>query len=329
MGPHQTAQYQILILADVPNDGRPDFAANIYNGHVPTFDELRANVCDVNFRSGVCDVTLRLKSTMPWRQHPYARSGLRWVYSASWGRRCRFEADYVYTAGRREEGDSNMNLGYNPATGANYPSTDISKRPFPEWGTVFGEFLEGWSNYHGLETAFTKRFSRRWQASAHVYAVGVAGCAAASISIRIRCQRCGRPGRRLTSHWLRIWAASTRSLPPTSVTGRPSTASGMPGTRFQLSGCISTGPGKRFSTSYGATCAVWASRTAARQGIAHHATPASGRHHRRAATTWSGFLSTELICGFSGVFDWPAARGVDGSAGGVQPASTARITDPI
>jgi len=31
---------------------------------------------------------------------------------------------------------------------------------------VYGEFLEGWSNYQGLETAFTKRFSQRWQASA-------------------------------------------------------------------------------------------------------------------------------------------------------------------
>ena len=26
-------------------------------------------------------------------------------------------------------------------------------------------FLEGYSNYHGLETSFTKRFSHRWQAS--------------------------------------------------------------------------------------------------------------------------------------------------------------------
>ena len=26
-------------------------------------------------------------------------------------------------------------------------------------------FLEGYSNYHGLETSFNKRFSHRWQAS--------------------------------------------------------------------------------------------------------------------------------------------------------------------
>jgi hypothetical protein len=48
----------------------------------------------------------------------------------------------------------------------NYPFTDISRRPYPDWGYVQGEFMEGRSNYHGLETAFTKRFSQRWQASA-------------------------------------------------------------------------------------------------------------------------------------------------------------------
>jgi Carboxypeptidase regulatory-like domain/TonB dependent receptor-like, beta-barrel len=164
-GAHQTAQYQILILADVPNDGRPDFAANIYNGPVPNYEALLANLCDINFRPGCLRRDLAFEINHPWREHPYSQQASIGV-QRQLGRMMSVEADYVYSGGRREESDSNMNLSYNPATGANYPFSDISKRPFPDWGTVYGEFLEGWSNSHGLEMAFTKRFSQRWQASA-------------------------------------------------------------------------------------------------------------------------------------------------------------------
>jgi len=164
-GAHQTAQYQVQILADLPNDGRPDFAANIYNGPVPAYEQLRANLCDINFRPGCLRRDIAFEINHPWRQHPYSNQASMGV-QRQLGTTMSVEADYVYTGGRREEGDSNMNLSYNPGTGANYPFSDLSKRPFPDWGTVYGEFLEGWSNSHGLETAFTKRLSQRWQASA-------------------------------------------------------------------------------------------------------------------------------------------------------------------
>jgi hypothetical protein len=75
------------------------------------------------------------------------------------------EANYVFTGGRGEENTYNVNLSYDPATGVNYPFRDIARRPFPEWGLVNVGFLEGYSNYHALETSFTKRFSNQWQAS--------------------------------------------------------------------------------------------------------------------------------------------------------------------
>jgi hypothetical protein len=74
--------------------------------------------------------------------------------------------NYVYTAGHGEETVQNANLSYNPATGANYPFADISRRPFPDWGVVLLEYLGGYSNYHGTDVTFTKRFSNRWQANA-------------------------------------------------------------------------------------------------------------------------------------------------------------------
>jgi hypothetical protein len=40
----------------------------------------------------------------------------------------------------------------------------VSHRPFPQWGIVPLGLLEGDSNYHGLETSFSKRFSHHWQA---------------------------------------------------------------------------------------------------------------------------------------------------------------------
>src|SRR5207247_5297902 len=40
------------------------------------------------------------------------------------------------------------------------------RRAFPQWGAVNFELLEGWSNYHGVDLTFTKRFSRRWQLTA-------------------------------------------------------------------------------------------------------------------------------------------------------------------
>ena len=63
----------------------------------------------------------------------------------------------------REESSTNGNLSYNPATGANYLFSDISRRPFPDWGTVNFEWLAGWSNYYGTDFSFTKRYSDNWQ----------------------------------------------------------------------------------------------------------------------------------------------------------------------
>jgi hypothetical protein len=45
------------------------------------------------------------------------------------------------------------------------PRSDISTRPFPEWGIVNLTRPAGIFNSHALQTVITKRFSRGWQAS--------------------------------------------------------------------------------------------------------------------------------------------------------------------
>src|SRR4029078_3416912 len=77
------------------------------------------------------------------------------------------EADYVYSQGRNEKDIiSNMNLTFNPATGANYPFSDISRRAYPDFGAISMLVRMGRSRYHALQTAVTKRFSNHWQGGA-------------------------------------------------------------------------------------------------------------------------------------------------------------------
>ena len=75
------------------------------------------------------------------------------------------EADYVYNASRAELFQMNINLTYDPVTGVLNPSTNAALAVRPDWGTVNAYHSQGWSNYHALQTAFTKRFNQRWQLS--------------------------------------------------------------------------------------------------------------------------------------------------------------------
>jgi len=61
----------------------------------------------------------------------------------------------------------NQNLTYSEATGDNVPFSNIAARPYPYWGFVNGEYMQGWSNYRALDTSLTKRFSNRWQLAAN------------------------------------------------------------------------------------------------------------------------------------------------------------------
>jgi hypothetical protein len=75
------------------------------------------------------------------------------------------ESDYVYTAERDTLVQQNINLAFNPVTGANYPNTNFAVALYPRFGIVNVSFPAAWSNYHGWQTTFTKRLSRGWQLS--------------------------------------------------------------------------------------------------------------------------------------------------------------------
>ncbi len=147
-------------------DGRADFAVNPWNGPLPRAEDLEQAFCNVNFRPGCIRRALGQTIAPPNAENPFsyqASIGVQRQVGDTMG----VTVDYSYNGGRKDRIQNyNINLSFNPATGLNYPFTDISRRPYPEWGQVLMDIFDGWSNYHGLETSFTKRLSNRWQASA-------------------------------------------------------------------------------------------------------------------------------------------------------------------
>jgi hypothetical protein len=145
-------------VAQIANDGRPDFATNPFNGPTPTLAQLRS-------RSGIDQSTGSAIAT-PFMELPYSWSSSI-GFQRQVGSTMAFTADFNFVGARKERlGLTNLNLSYNPATGVNYPSTDRSRRPIPGWGLTGVSVMQGRSNYRGLETAFTKRMSNHYQLSA-------------------------------------------------------------------------------------------------------------------------------------------------------------------
>jgi hypothetical protein len=150
------------------NDGRPNFAADPLNGQpLPTLDQARERFCHVRNVPGCLRLAVGELSVPEYTKD----LGRTWQTSLGLARQIgstmAIEADYIYSQGRNEKDIiGNVNLTFDPATGANYPFSDISRRAYPEFGRIEVQARTGWSSYHALQTAFTKRLSNRWQGSA-------------------------------------------------------------------------------------------------------------------------------------------------------------------
>ena len=164
------SQVAVIQVAN-PTPGQPsNFAADPFAGRpLPTFAEAQTQFCHNNGNRAGC-----LQNSLNELVSPPEYStdlGSSWQNSIGFGHQfgttMAFEADYVYNKGMNEKDIiDNINLTYNPATGANYPFNDLTRRAFPTWGNISLLSREGRSSYHGLQTSFTKRMSNRWQASA-------------------------------------------------------------------------------------------------------------------------------------------------------------------
>ena len=147
-------------IVAVPNDGRPDFASNPYNGVAPrTYAEAISYVQRTNGQIDLGSIVER-NPTTPFSYQ--SSIGLQHQLNAVTG----IQADYVFTGIRNDAMTRNVNLTYNPATGVNYPYTDRAHLRYPQFRNVTQYVPEGYSNYNALQTAITRRMSNNWQASA-------------------------------------------------------------------------------------------------------------------------------------------------------------------
>lgn len=164
---HSSRSLTVAFVA-VENDGRSNFAADPFNGPPPTYDQALTRFCYVNNNAPGCLIRDAQEQAPP---PEYAHLTQTWQTSIGFQRQLgsdmAFEMDYVYTRGRNEKViQGNINLAFDPVTGANLPFSNRAARPQPNWGVVGMYMYTGRSNYHGLQTGFTKRFSKRWQLSA-------------------------------------------------------------------------------------------------------------------------------------------------------------------
>jgi hypothetical protein len=257
-GLHQSYLLSQHVGITIPNNGRPDFAANPFNGPVPSYEEVLARTCNVTHNAPGCyqrSVTIEI----PFGPHDTSYSHMTSVgVQRQLGTDMAFESNFVFTGGRKEERRSNANLSYDPATGANYPYSNVGRRPFPEWGIVLAEIMDGRSNYRGWESSFTKRFSNRWQASA-TYTLsgfwddGGIGGPAGPYTIVLH------PGADIPTELVPLGFPVAADLGPdyqlaASDQRHRATFNGIwdMGMGFQLSGLYFYGSGERLSTNYGA-----------------------------------------------------------------------------
>jgi hypothetical protein len=163
---------ETIASVEIVNNGRPDFAANPFNGPAPTTDQAFANFCDVNPRQGCLVRGLQELAPPP----DYAEVQNSWQTSIGlqhqFGQAMAVEVDYVYNGSRNEKIImDNVNVTFNPATGVNLPYSNAATRPYPLMGIISVTPYAGWSDYHAVQSSVTRRFRNNWQGSV-TYTVG-------------------------------------------------------------------------------------------------------------------------------------------------------------
>jgi hypothetical protein len=157
---HWTQMSRQTVVPTTNNDGRANFAADPYKGQIPTKDSILATGARRDLAGNM------IPGNGPGQYHTMYSNQASVGFQRQLFETIGVEADYAYIGSRREVYLRNSNLTYDPATGVNYSFSDIAHLANPNFGLVPTYYADGWSNYHGLQTAFTKRFSNNWQASA-------------------------------------------------------------------------------------------------------------------------------------------------------------------
>jgi hypothetical protein len=152
------------ITPQILTDGRPDFASNPFNGPAPNYAQAAQRLCTVNRVAGCLRANVG-NFVAPDLKSPFSHQASAGVQRQI-GQMMSIEADWVYTGNRDILTARNINMSFNPATGANFPFNDVTRRPLQDWGNLSINRPDTDNSYNALQVGFTKRMSNRWQASA-------------------------------------------------------------------------------------------------------------------------------------------------------------------
>jgi len=107
-----------VVQVDVPNDGRPDFATNPFNGPMPTYAQALQRFCAYNNNAPNClqRATQDLGPPTAYQATQFTNQYTVGVQHQL-GSDMAFSVDYLYNHGGNEKSDIlNVNLTYDPAT---------------------------------------------------------------------------------------------------------------------------------------------------------------------------------------------------------------------
>ncbi len=154
----------VIAVDNVPS--RADFAANPFNGPLPSYQQALARFCYVNNTPGCLLRDLQEQAPIPAYSHVTHSLQSSIGFARQIGTTAALEVDFVNTASRQEKSiQDNVNVTFNPATGIPYPYSDVAHRAYPLYGVIGMIPHTGQSDYRGLQTSFTKRMANHWQGS--------------------------------------------------------------------------------------------------------------------------------------------------------------------
>ena len=163
-----TGNAQIVVIS-YANDGRADFAANpTGNGQLPSFAQAVQRFCYANGNQPACLIRdLQEFVGLPQYVHLPRTFQTSLGFQHQFGGTTALSSDFVWFRGTHEKDVvDNINIKFDESTGLPLPFANRANRPFPDWGIVSMNTHLGKSEYRGLQSSLTKRFSDHWQGSA-------------------------------------------------------------------------------------------------------------------------------------------------------------------
>ncbi len=163
-----TGNAQVMVI-NYANDGRADFAANpMGNGVVPTLAQAQQRFCYLNNNAPGCLIRDLQEFVGPPQYVHLPRTAQGSIgFQHQIGQTTAIASDFVYFKGDHEKDVlDNINVKYDPTTGLPLAFSNRANRPYPDWGIVSMNAHLGKSEYRGLQSSLTKRFSNHWQGSA-------------------------------------------------------------------------------------------------------------------------------------------------------------------